>query len=72
MAITARSAIVSPMQRDEICSRFLDQLKFDPYPFQEEALLAWFEVDGGLLVSAGATRALSLAGAALGSQRDVR
>jgi len=40
------------MNRDEVCSRFLDTLEFDPYPFQEEALLAWFESDGGVLVSA--------------------
>jgi len=40
------------MNRDEVCSNFLDTLEFDPYPFQEEALLAWFESEGGVLVSA--------------------
>ncbi|MCH7884991.1 MAG: DEAD/DEAH box helicase [Planctomycetes bacterium] len=40
------------MDRGEICDRFLDSVSFELYPFQEEALLAWFEVDGGLLVSA--------------------
>jgi len=40
------------MNRDEVCSNFLDTLEFDPYPFQEEALLAWFEAEGGVLVSA--------------------
>jgi len=40
------------MNRDDVCSHFLDTLTFDPYPFQEEALLAWFESDGGVLVSA--------------------
>ncbi|MCH8251904.1 MAG: DEAD/DEAH box helicase [Planctomycetes bacterium] len=40
------------MNRDEICDKFLDVLQFDLYPFQEEALLAWFEIDGGLLVTA--------------------
>jgi len=40
------------MDRDEVCSKFLDTLAYDPYPFQEEALLAWFESDGGVLVSA--------------------
>jgi superfamily II DNA/RNA helicase len=40
------------MTRDETCSRFLDSLAFSPYPFQEEALLAWFETDTGVLVSA--------------------
>jgi superfamily II DNA/RNA helicase len=40
------------MNRDEIWSEFLDTLPFEPYPFQEEALLAWFEEPGGVLVSA--------------------
>jgi superfamily II DNA/RNA helicase len=41
------------MDRSEICDRFLDQLEFDLYPFQEEALLAWFESEGGgILVTA--------------------
>ncbi len=40
------------MSREEVCSRFLESLEFDLYPFQEEALLAWFEAEGGVLVSA--------------------
>lgn len=40
------------MDRSELCSRFLDSLSYDLYPFQEEALLAWFDSEGGLLVSA--------------------
>lgn len=40
------------MDRDELCSRFLDTVSYDLYPVQEEALLAWFEADGGVLVSA--------------------
>ncbi len=40
------------MNRADVCDRFLDSLPFDLYPFQEEALLAWFEVDGGVLVTA--------------------
>ena len=40
------------MDRDQICDQFLDQVPFELYPFQEEALLTWFEADGGLLVSA--------------------
>ncbi len=39
------------MDRGEICSRFLDVVPYELYPFQEEALLAWFEVEGGLLVT---------------------
>lgn len=40
------------MQRSEVWDRFLSQLKYELYPFQEEALLAWFEGEGGVLVSA--------------------
>src|SRR4030042_1641584 len=38
--------------RDELAERYLDQLRFDPYPVQEEALLAWFSSDQGGLVCA--------------------
>jgi superfamily II DNA/RNA helicase len=40
------------MTRDEICAKFIDSIPFALYPFQEEALLAWFEAEGGLLVCA--------------------
>lgn len=40
------------MNRDDICDKFLDTLAFDPYPFQEEAILAWYEESGGILVTA--------------------
>ncbi|MCC7293991.1 MAG: DEAD/DEAH box helicase [Phycisphaerales bacterium] len=40
------------MTRDDICSQFLDRLTFSPYPFQEEALLAWFGDGEGVLVTA--------------------
>ncbi len=40
------------MTRDEVCSRFLDVVPFELYPFQEEALLAWFEAEGGVLICA--------------------
>jgi superfamily II DNA/RNA helicase len=40
------------MDRGEVCSRFLEQVSYALYPFQEEALLAWFEAEGGLLVTA--------------------
>ena len=40
------------MDRDEVCSRFLDCVEYELYPFQEEALLAWFESEGGVLVTA--------------------
>lgn len=38
--------------RDDLASRYLDQLLFDPYPVQEEALLAWFTSEQGVLVCA--------------------
>ena len=38
--------------RDELAERYLDQLRFDPYPVQEEALLAWFSAEQGVLVCA--------------------
>ena len=39
-----------PPTRDELVSRYLDQLPFTPYPVQEEALLAWFAAEQGVLV----------------------
>ncbi|HXY35977.1 MAG TPA: DEAD/DEAH box helicase [Planctomycetaceae bacterium] len=38
--------------RDELVARFLDQLPYTPFPVQEEALLAWFASDEGLMVCA--------------------
>lgn len=38
--------------RDELASQYLDQLAYEPYPVQEEALLAWFEAEQGVLVCA--------------------
>src|SRR5437588_9442283 len=38
--------------RDEIATRFLDSLPYTPYPLQEEAVLAWFTTDRGVLVCA--------------------
>ena len=32
--------------------RYLDQLPYPPYPVQEEALLAWFTAEQGVLVCA--------------------
>ena len=40
------------MDRGDICAKFLESLSYALYPFQEEALLAWFEAEGGMLVSA--------------------
>ena len=40
------------MNRGDLCAAFLDSLSYELYPFQEEALLAWFEAEGGILVTA--------------------
>lgn len=42
----------APPNRDELASRYLDQLPYPPYPVQEEALLAYFTSDEGVLVCA--------------------
>lgn len=39
-------------RRDQIADAYFDSLPFDPYPVQEEALLAWFTEDQGVLVCA--------------------
>src|SRR5688500_17675266 len=38
--------------RAELADRYLDQLPYSPYPVQEEALLAWFTAEQGVLVCA--------------------
>src|SRR6187455_694760 len=38
--------------RDELATRYLEQLPYEPYPVQEEALLSWFTADQGVLVCA--------------------
>ncbi len=39
-------------ERDDLAERYLAQLPYTPYPVQEEALLAWFTADQGVLVCA--------------------
>lgn len=41
-----------PLTRDQLASLYLDQLPYEPYPVQEEALLAWFTSQQGVLVCA--------------------
>ena len=43
---------MSTPSRDELASRYLDQLPYTPYKVQEDALLAWFTTDQGVLVCA--------------------
>src|SRR5690348_8299810 len=38
--------------RAELADRYLEQLPYTPYPVQEEALLAWFTAEQGVLVCA--------------------
>lgn len=38
--------------RDEICEKFLEAVPYELYPVQEEALLAWFDAEGGVMVCA--------------------
>src|SRR5687767_12078485 len=40
------------MDRADILTRFLETLPYTPYPFQEEALLAWFTSDAGVMICA--------------------
>ncbi len=39
-------------KRDDLAGRYLDQLPYAPYPVQENALLAWFTAEQGVLVCA--------------------
>ncbi len=41
-----------PPSRDDLAERYIEQLPFEPYPAQEEALLAWFSCEQGVLVCA--------------------
>jgi superfamily II DNA/RNA helicase len=41
-----------PPSRDDLASRYFDQLPYPPYPVQESALLAWFTSEQGVLVCA--------------------
>ena len=38
--------------RDQLAEQYLAQLPFAPYPVQEDALLAWFTAEQGVLVCA--------------------
>src|SRR5262252_8920683 len=40
------------MSRDALADQYLSQLPYAPYPVQEEALLAWFTAEQGVLVCA--------------------
>ncbi len=44
--------MTSTPTRDELAERYFAQLPYPPYPFQEEALLAWFTAEQGILTCA--------------------
>ncbi|MFM7974858.1 MAG: DEAD/DEAH box helicase [Pirellula sp.] len=41
-----------PIDRDAIVSEYFERLPYAPYPVQEDALIAWFSSDQGVLVCA--------------------
>lgn len=50
--LSPMTPLSAAQSRAEICSRFIESVPYSLYPFQEEALLAWFEATGGLMVCA--------------------
>src|SRR6516162_4191958 len=42
----------TPPSRSELADKYLAQLPYTPYPVQEDALYAWFDSPGGVLVCA--------------------
>jgi len=46
------TSLPAPADRDQLASEYFELLPFDPYPVQEEALLAYFTGDQGVLVCA--------------------
>src|SRR5438093_1108176 len=40
------------LSRSELLDRYLEQIPYPPYPVQEEALLAWFGAEQGVMVCA--------------------
>jgi superfamily II DNA/RNA helicase len=41
-----------PPSSEEIALRYLEELPWPPYPFQEQAILTWFDSEDGILVCA--------------------
>ncbi|MEW4487831.1 DEAD/DEAH box helicase [Thalassoglobus sp. JC818] len=50
--MTSNSGEVPSIDRGDLVSLYLDQIPFDPYPVQEEALLSWFSDTEGILLCA--------------------
>src|SRR5437762_8048707 len=43
---------MDPKTRDQLAEQYLSQLPYAPYPVQEDALLAWFTAEQGVMVCA--------------------
>ena len=43
---------VTQDRRDELAEKYFETIPFEPYPVQQEALLAWFTNEQGVLVCA--------------------
>src|ERR1700736_1440699 len=41
-----------PLPREQLAAGYVQQLPYPPYPLQEDALLAWFTAEQGVLVCA--------------------
>lgn len=41
-----------PQTPEEIAFRYIDELPWPPYPFQEQAIYSWFEAEDGILICA--------------------
>lgn len=50
--MTTGTSSAADASRDDLATAYLSQLPFAPYPFQEEALLAWFTTEQGIMVCA--------------------
>ncbi len=44
--------MTTDLTRNDLATRYLEQLPYPPYPVQEDALLAWFTAEQGVLVCA--------------------
>src|SRR5262245_61968436 len=51
--VSSEACAMTPADvRSELSMKYLEQLQYPPYPVQEEALLAWFAAEQGVMVCA--------------------
>ena len=43
---------MADIDREDLATQYLETLPFEPYPVQQDALLAWFTSEQGVLVCA--------------------